>query len=88
MTDHTTGDDEYGPPLEAAYRHSRAWLHSLPERPVRPDLDVDGILARLTQELPDEGVDAASVVPVLRGGVRSDGVLSGGALSGGVFTAV
>lgn len=65
MIDHTSGDDEYGPALEGAYRHARSWLHSLPERPVRPDLDVDSILARLTQELPDSGMDPASVIEEL-----------------------
>ena len=65
MTDEATGDDEYGPALEAAHRHAKTWLDSLAERPVRPDLDVDGILARLTQELPEGGLDAASVVEEL-----------------------
>jgi glutamate/tyrosine decarboxylase-like PLP-dependent enzyme len=65
MTDHTTPVDEYGPALEVAHRHAKEWLDSLAERPVRPDLDVDGILARLEQELPDEGRDAASVVEEL-----------------------
>src|SRR5688500_13640791 len=65
MTDDMTGDDEYGPALQAAHRHAKTWLDSLPERQVRPDLDVDGILARLTQELPEGGMDAASVVEEL-----------------------
>ena len=65
MTEETTGQDEYGPALETAHRHAKTWLDSLAERPVRPDLDVDGILARLAQELPDGGLDAASVVEEL-----------------------
>ncbi|QIG41031.1 aspartate aminotransferase family protein [Microbacterium sp. 4R-513] len=41
------------------------WLASVEERPIRPELDVDGILGRLRQDLPDEGEDAASVVEEL-----------------------
>jgi glutamate/tyrosine decarboxylase-like PLP-dependent enzyme len=64
-TDDTTGDSEYGAALAAAHRHAETWLDSLAERPVRPDLDVDGIVARLTQDLPEGGLDAASVVEEL-----------------------
>ena len=57
--------DDYGPALDAAHRHAARWLASVEERPVRPDLDVDGVLGRLRQDLPDEGEDAASVVDEL-----------------------
>nr|WP_133545607.1 pyridoxal-dependent decarboxylase [Microbacterium sp. BK668] len=41
------------------------WLASVEERPIRPELDVDGILSRLEHELPDDGRDAAEVVDEL-----------------------
>jgi glutamate/tyrosine decarboxylase-like PLP-dependent enzyme len=63
MTDQTTS--EYGAALEAAHRHAAAWLDSVADRPIRPDVGVDGILARLRQDLPDEGADAASVIEEL-----------------------
>ena len=62
---HAPRHGEYGPPLHTAHRHAMAWLDTLAERPIRPELQVDGILARLAQELPEEGQDAASVVEEL-----------------------
>jgi hypothetical protein len=45
-----TGDDadgaaagEYEKALDAAHRHALKWLGSVDERPIRPDLDADGI---------------------------------------------
>jgi glutamate/tyrosine decarboxylase-like PLP-dependent enzyme len=60
-----TRDGEYRQALDAAYRHALHWLDSVAERPVRPEIDVDGVLAGLRQDLPDEGDDAASVVEEL-----------------------
>lgn len=44
---------QYREALDAAHRHALAWIESLEERPVRPDTDVEGILARLDRTLPD-----------------------------------
>ena len=57
--------NEYRGALEAARRHALAWLDTVAERPVRPDLDVDGVLARLRRRLPDDGLDAVAVVDEL-----------------------
>jgi glutamate/tyrosine decarboxylase-like PLP-dependent enzyme len=61
--DRTAG--EYRAALEAAERHAMAWLDTVATRPVRPDLDVDGVLARLPRDLPPEGQDAVAVVEEL-----------------------
>ena len=60
-----TTDDGLRQALDAAHRHALEWLETVAERPVRPDLDADGILARLRQTLPDGGTDAAAVVDEL-----------------------
>src|SRR5215203_1751519 len=57
--------DEYGDALEAAHRHARNWLDSIAERPIRPDTDADGILARLDSRLPEAGMSAAAVIEEL-----------------------
>ncbi|WP_240658926.1 pyridoxal-dependent decarboxylase, partial [Microbacterium sp. CPCC 204701] len=56
---------EYEPALEAAHRHALSWLGSVADRPVRPDADVDGILARLGRHLPEQGEPALDVVDAL-----------------------
>lgn len=53
---------EYREALDVAHRRAVAWLDSLDDRPIRPDLDVDGVLARLDRRLPDDGASAATVV--------------------------
>ncbi|MEU1973604.1 aminotransferase class V-fold PLP-dependent enzyme [Microbacterium sp. NPDC019599] len=60
-----SADGEYRRPLHAAHRHAMAWLESLGERPVRPEIAADAMLERLDQALPDEGRDAAAVVDEL-----------------------
>ncbi|MDY0909266.1 pyridoxal phosphate-dependent decarboxylase family protein [Microbacterium sp. CFBP9034] len=57
--------EQYHRALDAAHRHALSWVDTVAERPIRPDLDVDGILGRLLRELPDEGADAAAVVDEL-----------------------
>ncbi|MFB8147554.1 pyridoxal phosphate-dependent decarboxylase family protein [Microbacterium sp. NPDC056003] len=57
--------DEYREALDAAHRHALEWLASTAERPIRPDLDAEGMLGRLRRELPEEGLDAAAVVDEL-----------------------
>ena len=58
-------NDEYRAALEAAHRHALSWLDSVPERPVRPETDVDGILASLDRELSEDGMPAAAVIDEL-----------------------
>lgn len=53
---------EYRNALDVAHRHAVAWLDSVEERPIRPEVDVDGVLARLDRTLPEGGTDAAAVV--------------------------
>lgn len=63
--DRATMKQQYRDALEVAHRHALDWLDTLDERPIRPELDVDGILARLERDLPDAGSDAADVVAEL-----------------------
>ncbi|SFS01845.1 Glutamate or tyrosine decarboxylase [Microbacterium sp. cf046] len=58
-------DGEYRAALDSAHRHALEWLDSLAERPIRPDADVDGILARLDSGLPAEGMSPEAVVEEL-----------------------
>ncbi|HWM16064.1 MAG TPA: aminotransferase class V-fold PLP-dependent enzyme [Microbacterium sp.] len=57
--------NEYRAALDAAHRHALDWLDSVADRPIRPDLDVDGVLARLESSLPDAGASPAAVVDEL-----------------------
>lgn len=63
--DDTPMKQQYREALEVAHRHALEWLDTLDERPIRPELDVDGILARLERRLPEQGTDAAAVVDEL-----------------------
>ncbi|KRB35990.1 pyridoxal phosphate-dependent decarboxylase family protein [Microbacterium sp. Root180] len=56
---------QYREALEVAHRRAAEWLDTVDERPIRPELDVDGMLARLVRDLPDGGADAAAVVDEL-----------------------
>ena len=57
--------DQYRRALEVAHRRAMSWLDSLEDRPIRPDIDVDGVLDRLDRTLPARGTDAAAVVEEL-----------------------
>ncbi|MFK4835318.1 pyridoxal phosphate-dependent decarboxylase family protein [Microbacterium sp. ZW T2_14] len=57
--------EQYREALEVAHRHALSWLDSLPDRPIRPALDVDGVLARLEPRLPEEGTEPRDVVEEL-----------------------
>lgn len=74
MTGDTIDDDAdfdaYGRALDAAHRHALGWLESLDERPIRPDLDVDGMLARLIPSLPEEGEAPDAVIDELAAAVE------------------
>lgn len=52
-------------PLEEAGRYAREFLDSLPERPVRWSADVHELRALLDHDLPDDGLDATSVIAEL-----------------------
>jgi glutamate/tyrosine decarboxylase-like PLP-dependent enzyme len=51
--------------LASAHRHALTWLGSVAERPIRPELDADGILATLDRPLGATGADAAAVIDEL-----------------------
>lgn len=60
--------DGYAPfegALDAAHAHARRWLTTRDARPIRPDLDIEGMLERIDRTLDDAGRDAASVVDEL-----------------------
>ncbi|MBX7442612.1 MULTISPECIES: pyridoxal-dependent decarboxylase [unclassified Arthrobacter] len=59
------GDDEYARALAAAARHSEAWLHSLPDRPVGPRSNASELAAVFGGPLPDSGMPAADVIDFL-----------------------
>jgi glutamate/tyrosine decarboxylase-like PLP-dependent enzyme len=56
---------EYTAALDAAARHARCWLDSVPTRPVPPRADPEAMLAALGGELPDKPGDPAEVVDAL-----------------------
>lgn len=57
--------NDYRRALERASEHALDWISSLPERPVRPELDVGGMLASIDRPFPENGSDAAAVVDEL-----------------------
>ncbi|MFC8682973.1 pyridoxal phosphate-dependent decarboxylase family protein [Microbacterium ureisolvens] len=57
--------EQYRRALDVAHRRALEWLDSLPDRPVRPELDVDGVLARLDRVLPEAGSAPDAVVEEL-----------------------
>ena len=58
-------DEDYERALGAAHRHAVAWLRSVPERPIRPETDADGILARMQRALPEAGTAPEAVIDEL-----------------------
>ena len=76
--------------LDAAHRHAREWLDSVDERPIRPELDVDGILdtarteprpmrASRAEAVIDELAEAAGPGLMAMGSPRFYGFVIGGA---------
>lgn len=55
----------YGPALERAAGHARAWLDSVPDRPVPPRVDGDDVSTALNHPLPDHATAAEQVVDEL-----------------------
>lgn len=51
--------------LDRAAEHALEWITGLPERTVRPEQDVEGVLHTLDVPLPDHGTDPAAVVDEL-----------------------
>ncbi len=64
-----SGAESYRQPLDAAHRHALSWLDGVRDRPIRPDSDVDDILAVVDRPLPVEGADATAVVDELAAAV-------------------
>ncbi|SDH36083.1 pyridoxal phosphate-dependent decarboxylase family protein [Microbacterium pygmaeum] len=58
-------EDEYRDVLDAAHRRAQSWLDTVAERPIHPQLDVDGILDRIDRGWSRTGVDATAVVDEL-----------------------
>ncbi|WIB79232.1 pyridoxal-dependent decarboxylase [Curtobacterium sp. MCPF17_002] len=56
---------EYRRTLDRAAVHALDWITSLPDRTVRPELDVEGVLAALDRPLPAGPSDPAGVVDEL-----------------------
>lgn len=62
---HDDRQEQYRRALQVAHERTLAWVESLDERSVRPEIDVDGVLDRLERSLGEEGTDAAAVVQEL-----------------------
>lgn len=58
-------EGEYRRALDAAHRHALEWLDSVADRPIRPEADADGILARLERRLPERGAAPEAVIDEL-----------------------
>ncbi|ADX72572.1 PLP-dependent enzyme, glutamate decarboxylase [Pseudarthrobacter phenanthrenivorans Sphe3] len=59
------GDDQYGPALAAAARHSAAWLNSLSTRRVGPAVPAHDLTGIFGGPLPQDGMPAEEVVDFL-----------------------
>jgi glutamate/tyrosine decarboxylase-like PLP-dependent enzyme len=64
--------------LEAAAEHARAYLRSLPDRPVGPRLGVAAVRAALGGPLPEAGLDPRAVLEILVAGADAGLVASAG----------
>ncbi len=63
--DDGAAQDDYREALEAAHRYALGWLGTVENRRIRPDLDADGVLARLEARLPEAGIPPAAVIDEL-----------------------
>jgi glutamate/tyrosine decarboxylase-like PLP-dependent enzyme len=61
----TSRPESYLPALDRASAHARAWLSSVPDRPVRPRCRADELRKRLDGPLPEGPSDPADVVDEL-----------------------
>ena len=60
----------YDAALERASTRAREWLAALPDRPIPPRQDADGVLASLGGPLPDGPIEPADVIDLLADGVE------------------
>ncbi|MEJ7756769.1 MAG: aminotransferase class V-fold PLP-dependent enzyme [Nocardioidaceae bacterium] len=60
----------YDAALERASTRAREWLAALPDKPIPPRQDADGVLASLGGPLPDGPIDPADVIDLLADGVE------------------
>jgi hypothetical protein len=58
-------DEATAAALDRAHAHVLAWLDSLADRPVPPQLQVAELVERLGRDLPDGPTDPAKVVDLL-----------------------
>jgi glutamate/tyrosine decarboxylase-like PLP-dependent enzyme len=61
----TARPDIYRLALDAAATHAKAWLDSVPDRPVPPRADVDEVRASFAKSIPDGPSDPVDVVNLL-----------------------
>ncbi|KFF59258.1 pyridoxal-dependent decarboxylase [Cryobacterium sp. MLB-32] len=61
----TSGSHSYEAALERAKAHALEWLASLPDRPVGPSQDADGLAAAFGHPLPEDPTDPATVIDEL-----------------------
>jgi glutamate/tyrosine decarboxylase-like PLP-dependent enzyme len=61
----TARANDYAAALDAAARHARRWLESVPDRPVPPRTDADSLRAAFGETIPDGPCDAVEVVDAL-----------------------
>jgi glutamate/tyrosine decarboxylase-like PLP-dependent enzyme len=61
----TARGHEYSAALDAAAKHARRWLESVPTRPIGPRTDADALRDAFGDKLPDGPSDAVEVVDVL-----------------------
>lgn len=60
--------DAYGEALNRARNHAMEWLASMPERPIGPRADADGLSGRFSGPLQEQPMDAADVIDELAAG--------------------
>ena len=68
MDESTT--EHYRQALDAAYQEALRWLESVADRPIRPELDAEGVLARLDRTLRDYARPPAAVIQELAAATR------------------
>ncbi|MFL6163903.1 MAG: pyridoxal phosphate-dependent decarboxylase family protein [Jatrophihabitantaceae bacterium] len=61
----TAREDAYTAALEAAARHARGWLASVPERPVPPRRSADELAKAFGENIPDRPAEPAAVIDLL-----------------------
>ena len=62
--------EDFDAPLDRAIVRARSWLAAETDRPVRPEVDIDSVLARLPRQLQHGSADPAAVVDELADAVE------------------